>query len=115
MAGEFQPDSSRRERDGNFHEESGLGGSTSARSGPAAVAPVTAHSGVVFCGPMSVLELLRRESDVRTFPAGATIFAIGDAGDCMYVVLEGEVSIERDGKLVERCATGSVFGEMALI
>ena len=64
---------------------------------------------------MAVFELLRRESDIRSFAAGQTIFAQGDAGDCMYAVLEGEIAIQKNGTTLERVAAGGVFGEMALI
>jgi CRP-like cAMP-binding protein len=64
---------------------------------------------------MAVFELLRRESDVRSFQAGDIIFAEGDAGDCMFAVLDGEVSIEKHGSVLERVGPGGVFGEMALI
>jgi len=61
------------------------------------------------------LDLFRNETDFRTFPAGATVFAKGAAGDAMYVILEGEVELEIDGKKVATLGPGEVFGEMALI
>jgi CRP/FNR family transcriptional regulator, cyclic AMP receptor protein len=64
---------------------------------------------------MAVFELLRRESDVRSFKGGEIIFAEGDEGDCMFAVLDGEVSIEKRGHVLERVGPGGVFGEMALI
>ena len=47
---------------------------------------------------MPVFELLRRESDVREFAAGETIFVEGDPGDCMYAVLDGEVTVSKGGR-----------------
>ena len=64
---------------------------------------------------MAIFEMLRREPDVRRFQAGETLFHEGDAGDCMFAVLEGEVEIERSGVVLERVGPGGVFGEMALI
>jgi CRP/FNR family cyclic AMP-dependent transcriptional regulator len=64
---------------------------------------------------MPVFDLLRREPDVRVFQPGETIFAEGEAGDCMFAVLEGEVEIQRSGHVLERVGAGGVFGEMALI
>jgi CRP-like cAMP-binding protein len=49
------------------------------------------------------------------FAAGDVIFAEGDKGDVMYVVLTGEVAIERGGRVMETLGGGGVFGEMALI
>ncbi len=64
---------------------------------------------------MAVFELLRREPDVRTFRAGETVFAEGDAGDCMFAVIDGEVAIQKNGIVLERVGVGGIFGEMALI
>lgn len=66
-------------------------------------------------GDMPVLELFKRESDVRTFQAGDTIFAEGDAGDSMFGVLEGEVAIQKSGHVLETVGIGGLFGEMSLI
>lgn len=64
---------------------------------------------------MSVFELLRNEPDVRTFTAGEVIFAEGQAGDCMFAVLEGEIEIRKHDHVLETVGVGGVFGEMALI
>src|SRR6478672_2249549 len=64
---------------------------------------------------MANFDLLRREPDVRVLPPGETVFAVGEPGDFMFVVLEGEVAIEKDGKTLEVVSAGGVFGEMALI
>ncbi|MGA8806556.1 MAG: cyclic nucleotide-binding domain-containing protein [Thermoanaerobaculia bacterium] len=64
---------------------------------------------------MAIFELLKREPDVRRFAAGETIFREGEAGSCMFAVLEGEVAIEKNGVVLERVGAGGVFGEMALI
>ena len=49
------------------------------------------------------------------FAAGDVIFAEGDKGDAMYVVRNGEVTVERDGRIMETLGGGDIFGEMALI
>ena len=49
------------------------------------------------------------------FAAGDVIFAKGDKGDTMYVVRNGEVAIEREGRVIETLGDGGIFGEMALI
>lgn len=64
---------------------------------------------------MATLDFLRHEPEVRDCAPGETIFRAGDAADCMYAVIEGEVEISVDGRVVERLAPGGVFGEMALI
>jgi CRP/FNR family cyclic AMP-dependent transcriptional regulator len=64
---------------------------------------------------MPGFDLLLREPDVREFAAGEIIFAEGELGDCMFAVLEGEVAIKRQGKVLESVTAGGIFGEMALI
>src|SRR5258707_15545851 len=64
---------------------------------------------------MPVFDLLRHESYVRTLTAGEVIFAEGQAGDSMFAVLDGEVVIQKNGKVLETVCAGGVFGEMALI
>jgi CRP-like cAMP-binding protein len=64
---------------------------------------------------MPTFEILSREPDVRSFSEGEAIFREGDAGNCMFAVVEGTVDIVLDGKVVEHVGAGSVFGEMALI
>jgi CRP/FNR family cyclic AMP-dependent transcriptional regulator len=49
------------------------------------------------------------------FRPGEVIFSEGDKGDKMYVIRNGEVEVERDGKILETLSTGGIFGEMALI
>lgn len=49
------------------------------------------------------------------YAAGDVIFAEGDKGDAMYVVRNGEVTVERGGRVMETVRGGDIFGEMALI
>ena len=55
------------------------------------------------------------ETDVRSYPSGHNFFAVGDTGDDMWVVLEGNVDISLRGRVLETVGPGGVFGEMALI
>jgi putative iron-dependent peroxidase len=47
--------------------------------------------------------------------AGDTILEQGSPGDEFFVVVEGRVAIERDGRRVARLGPGDFFGEIALI
>jgi len=51
----------------------------------------------------------------QNYAAGDTVFGAGDNGDSMYMIRSGEVTIERDGKIIETLGAGGIFGEMALI
>ncbi len=59
--------------------------------------------------------LFNNEPTTCTFSAGEVIFAEGDPGEIMYALLDGEVEIVRNGKVVETIPPGGVFGEMALL
>ncbi|MBD5605504.1 MAG: cyclic nucleotide-binding domain-containing protein [Candidatus Eremiobacteraeota bacterium] len=66
-------------------------------------------------GEPSHLDVFRNDAAIQTYAAGDAIFAAGDAGDAMYVVVDGRVDVHRhaDGSVVTALA-GDVFGEMAL-
>jgi CRP/FNR family transcriptional regulator, cyclic AMP receptor protein len=53
--------------------------------------------------------------DKESFAAGETVFARGDAGTSMYIVVEGEVDIDYDEQRSVRLGVGESFGEMSLI
>jgi signal-transduction protein with cAMP-binding, CBS, and nucleotidyltransferase domain len=51
----------------------------------------------------------------ETYPPGSIIVREGDFGDCMYLVVEGDVRVTREGKFVKRFKPGEFFGEMAVL
>jgi CRP-like cAMP-binding protein len=66
------------------------------------------------------LRLLATYSLEEHFPPNAVIFAEGEAGDCLYIVVDGAIRISRMVPgMGEECLSilsrGEVFGEMALI
>jgi len=65
-----------------------------------------------------VLDLTRlfgRDKGVFDVAAGEYIFHEGDQCDEMYVVIDGQVDIIIDNKIVETVDPGGMFGEMALL
>ena len=64
---------------------------------------------------MTQINLFRNATDVKSYPAGHTIFKIGDTVDMLYVVVEGEVEIVYDHRVLEVVTAGGIFGEMALV
>ena len=59
--------------------------------------------------------LFDQDPNAITLPAQHQIFQVGDPGEQLYVVTEGTVDIEINGKVVETVGPGGLFGEMALI
>ena len=59
--------------------------------------------------------LFEHASDAKPVAAGTTIFNAGDERDYMYAVLDGQVDIVVNGRVVETVESGGIFGEMALI
>ena len=61
------------------------------------------------------LEMFADERNPRVCEAGEAIFRAFDMGFEMYVVLEGQVELTIDSKVLEILGPGEPFGEMALI
>lgn len=65
---------------------------------------------------MPTFALFNNEPDIRSYAPGQVIFSEGQPDeDLMYAVLEGEIEIERQGRILEIIPAGGVFGEMALL
>ncbi|HEY4441836.1 MAG TPA: Crp/Fnr family transcriptional regulator [Candidatus Elarobacter sp.] len=64
---------------------------------------------------LAIVDLFRHSGNSRAFKAGDVFFHEGDDGGCMYVVLEGDVEIRRNGRVLELVGAGDVFGEMELV
>jgi CRP-like cAMP-binding protein len=65
-------------------------------------------------GAMARIELFRSDESV-SFDPGKTIFSEGEPGDFMYVVVDGEVDIVANGRVIETACAGGLVGELALI
>ncbi len=61
------------------------------------------------------LGLFRSEENAVTLKAGGVLFRKGDPGDCMYVLLSGDLRIRDGNKIFEHLTAGGLVGEMALI
>jgi CRP/FNR family transcriptional regulator, cyclic AMP receptor protein len=61
------------------------------------------------------LQRFQEEADLLSFKAGQPIFILGQPGDTMYVVVEGEVELSLNGKPIDTILAGGIFGELALI
>jgi NADH dehydrogenase len=62
------------------------------------------------------IHIYERESVRRLFyHRGETIFHESDYGDRLFVIIDGEVDIVRNGNVISSLKPGEIFGEMALI
>ena len=64
---------------------------------------------------MKTLALFKHPSDFITINAGETIFEQDQVTDLMYVLIEGQVVIKRNGNELVTVDSGNIIGEMAII
>jgi hypothetical protein len=64
--------------------------------------------------PVALARLVARLVPVE-IAAGATLIRQGDPGDRAYLIAEGELVAERDGREIGRLAPGAIVGEIALL
>lgn len=65
--------------------------------------------------PVRTLSIFQKQPDPQSFSAGQAVFREGEPGDLMYGVLEGEIGLSVNGKIVETICPGGVFGIGALV
>ena len=65
--------------------------------------------------PPEVLGPIVDAGDERRHGDGETIVRAGDAGAELFVVLEGEVAVMREGRRLASIGTGSFFGEISVL
>jgi CRP-like cAMP-binding protein len=61
------------------------------------------------------LKLIAKTAKDRSIRAGETIVKHGEQGVGLFIILDGEVAVEKAGKSVAQLGPGKFFGEMALI
>lgn len=64
---------------------------------------------------MDVHAHFQRARNVISVPPGVILFAEGDPGTQMYVLMEGEADISVGGEVVEQAVPPAFLGELALI
>ena len=58
---------------------------------------------------------LIRACDWHQYPRGTTIIVEGEEDNSFYVVLSGVVSVEKNGRAVDKLQAGNRFGEMGYL
>jgi len=61
------------------------------------------------------LQRIARASDETQLPAGRVLMRQGESGRECFVIVDGEVKIERNGKKVATVGAGACIGEMSLL
>lgn len=65
--------------------------------------------------PVITVGIFQKQSDPQFFSIGQVIFTEGDPGEYMYGIVEGEIELLVNGKVVETIGTGEVFGTGVLV
>ena len=65
--------------------------------------------------PIETIKLLLDSSSIQSFSAGETIFQQGTEGKVMYGIIDGEVEMLLNDKVIESIQQGDVFGQGALV
>lgn len=65
--------------------------------------------------PPELLAPILEAGEDRTYADDDAIVRTGDPGDELFVVLEGEVRVVRDGREITRIEAGSFFGEVSVL
>ncbi len=64
---------------------------------------------------MKAFGLFDQIDGAQSYRTGQIIFAEGDPGQELFVILEGAVAISVEGKPIDQLEAGDIFGEMALV
>jgi CRP-like cAMP-binding protein len=65
--------------------------------------------------PKRHLGRIARSATTRRFSQMTRIVQADDAGNTFYVLLDGQVSVLRNGRRIARMGAGEAFGELALL
>src|SRR5258706_16334647 len=66
------------------------------------------------CAPRE-MAFISRLADEVDFPAGEVLVKEGEFGHEFFIVIEGDLRVERGGKVINRLGPGGFAGEIALI
>jgi CRP-like cAMP-binding protein len=60
-------------------------------------------------------QTIARHAQAADLPAGTDLVREGEPGDALFLILEGEAVVKREGHDVGRVGPGSHFGELAIL
>lgn len=64
---------------------------------------------------MVFFQLFSNSPEIHKVPAGKTLFALGDPGHSMYVLVSGSAEVIAGNLMAEEIAAGDVVGETSLV
>ncbi len=77
---------------------------------------ITLKTASIFAGtPDEILAEVASLLEEVELKEGETIFEKGDAGDSMYIIVDGQVRVHDGGRTLNYLGEGDVFGEMAVL
>jgi CRP-like cAMP-binding protein len=59
--------------------------------------------------------IIARHAEEVTLRPGSVLIEEGDTGDAFYVVVDGEATVQRNGRRITTLRPGDYFGELALL
>jgi CRP-like cAMP-binding protein len=65
--------------------------------------------------PGEELATIAEIAEEQPFAAGDPVFAEGEPGDALYLIVEGAVKVHRGGEQLAQLGARDVFGEMAVL
>ncbi|MFT5367951.1 MAG: CRP-like cAMP-binding protein [Candidatus Latescibacterota bacterium] len=65
--------------------------------------------------PPGELSHLAKIAEEMIFDTGETIITQGELGESLYLIIEGTVSVEQNGKRVAKLNESDYFGEMSIL
>lgn len=64
---------------------------------------------------METIDIFKNAPDAIQLASGDVVSSRGEPADVMYAVVEGELEVEVNGRIVATIGPGQIVGEMALI
>ena len=64
---------------------------------------------------MAEINVFKHSKDALDVEAGEVLFRQDDEGDVMYAVVDGQIDLTLEDRVVEEVGPGGILGEMALI
>ena len=77
--------------------------------------PVPPRLGLLAALSTEEFDLVARSATLKHVEPGTVVFAQGDEADRFFILVDGEVTVERDGAAIAKIQPGEFFGESALL